>query len=793
MKRDEYTRMEEAFHRARALTSPGERSAFLQALASESKEFARQVARLLDASGDADAYFADLAARSGIPYPSADLHSLPPGRRDFGPYRLLELLGHGGMGTVYRARRADAAFEKEVAIKLLPPGLGTPTLRARFQTERQILARLEHPGISRLLDGGVSEEGTPFLVMEYVEGKPIDIHCRESRLDLDTRLALFLEVCETVEFAHRNLVVHRDLKPSNILVDGEGRARLLDFGIAKVLGSDLGDMVDPDLTRLGGRFLTPSFGSPEQLQGEPVTTGTDVYALGLLLYLLLTDERAYDLSGLTPAEQEEVVCRIDPPPPSRTAAERGHPPWAKRLEGDLDAIVLTALAKEPARRYSQVRELAEDLRRFQSGHPVRARPQTAAYRASRFLRRNRTWAGAATIISLLLVALTGLAVHSARTASAQAELLALERDRAQLEAQKAEQVMDFLVNAFEQANPAGGQGVEVTALEILESGAEQAIRDLSHQPELQAEILAALADIHRRMGVRSQARPLAEQALAILEAQPGAAEADLFDLRLLVARVTDGNLAISRFREILPLAETRFAGDDHTLGTVLASFATSLFWNRDPSEDEEKAETFERAIELLRRAGPGEESELALARTLLTSAYGAGNPLPHDEAVARGEEALAIRRRVLGEGHGLVATTLSDLALFREQVDPLAADTLMRQAVDIHRQWAGESHTTTITLINNLAGIKRDRGDLESAEPLYREALRLRRQYQPEERVPQAYSEYGLGVVLLGLGRPAEAVPLLEAVAATFSESDLRGRAARERLAEAKALLSPGG
>jgi eukaryotic-like serine/threonine-protein kinase len=785
----EHARLEEAFLRARALPEE-ERAAFLDALAADSEELAQQVTRLLDASASADEYFADLAGRCGISYSRGDPSALLSGPRDLGAYRLLEVLGHGGMGTVYRAHRADAAFEKEVAVKLLPPGLGTPALRARFQVERQILARMEHPGISRLLDGGVTEEGTPYFVMEYVDGRPIDVHCRDEGLDLEERLALFLEVCEIVEFAHRNLVVHRDLKPANILVDGDGRVRLLDFGIAKVLASEAGE---PDLTRAGGTFLTPSFGSPEQVRGEAVTTATDVYALGLLLYLLLTDERAYDVSGLTPSEQEHVICRVDPAPPSRADGSQDHPQRARRLEGDLDAIVLTALAKEPDRRYRQVRELAEDLGRFLSGHPVQARPQTAGYRASRFLRRHRTGAGVAATVALLLLALTGTALHSAQTASAQAELLAQERDRAQLETEKAEQVMAFLVNAFEQANPAGGQGVEVTAREILESGADRAIRDLSHQPELQAEILMAIADIHRRMGVRSQARPLAEQALAIQEARPDITEDDLFELRLLVARVTDGDLAVSRFRDLLPLAETRFAEDDLALGTFLASYATSLFWDRDPAEDREKVRTFERAMELLRRAGPGEESELALARTLLTSTYGAGNPITHDEAVARGEEALAIHRRILGEDHGLVATTLSDLALFREVVDPVAADTLMHQAVEIHRRWAGESHTTTISLINNLAGIKRDRGELEAAEPLYREALRLRQQYQPDERVPLAYSEYGLGVVLLGLGRPAEAIPLLEAVDATFSENDLRGRAARERLAEARALLASGG
>ncbi len=776
-------RVEEAFHAARWLPAT-DREAFLERRFPEEPDFVRRVLDLLESADSAESYFQDLAKRVGAPRPSEAVNTAP--NRKLGAYRLLEVIGQGGMGTVYRAHRDDALFEKEVAIKVLPPGLGTPELRGRFHAERQILAGLEHPGISRLIDGGVTEDGVPYLVMELVQGLPIDQYCVEHGLGLDARIDLFLEVCEAVEYAHRNLVVHRDLKPDNILVDEEGRVRLLDFGIAKVMSPDHPGSPLADLTRPGARLMTPAFGSPEQMLGRPVTTTSDVYSLGLLLYLLLTDRRAYTVTGLTAAEREEVVCRRDPPPPSRVMAEAGETRRARKVEGDLDAITLTALAKTPELRYREVSALTADLRWARAGHPIAARPHTTLYRASRFIRRNRTLVGAVSAVATLLVVLTGVAVQSARTTAAQAQLLEVERDRAQAEATRAEQVATFLVHAFEQANPALTDGIEATARDILAAGAERANADLAGQPVLRAEMLATLADIYRRLGVQSQGLPLAEEVVAIRESLPETTRQEYFDARFLRAQLTLGNAGVELLRELLPEIEERFVDDRRGLAAFLTTYAGRLYWSSDP---EEKLETFERAIVLLREEEPDDRSRLALAHALVNSTYGSANFMPYEESVARGYEALELRRQVHGPEHPTVAGTLSDLALYKEGVDPVAADTLMRQAYEIHRATAGESHTTTITILNNLAGIKRDRGDLVEAEPLFREALRLRQTYQPDERIPLAYSEFGLGVVLLGLGRPDEAIPYLEAVAETFSETDPRGRVTRERLAEARAAV----
>ena len=336
-----------------------------------------------------------------------------------GAYRLVRLLGRGGMGTVYLAERADQAFDQRVAVKLLPWALATAEARHRFLLERQTLARLEHPNIAHLLDGGETAEGLPYLVMEYVDGEPIDRFCRHQGLDLAQRLRLFREVCGAVEHAHRNLVVHRDLKPANILVTAGGAVKLLDFGIAKLLPSGDGDAT-LQLTHAGRILLTPLFASPEQVRGEPVTTATDVYALGLLLFRLLVGAHPYRLATTSPVEVARVVCDQPPPRPSiaAAAAEGGLslPALRRRLRGDLDNIVLKALRKEPERRYASVERLSEDVRRHLEELPVRARPDTVAYRAGKFARRHRLGIAAAALVAASLLGGMLATVRQARIA-----------------------------------------------------------------------------------------------------------------------------------------------------------------------------------------------------------------------------------------------------------------------------------------------------------------------------------------------------------------------------------------
>lgn len=372
------------------------------------------------------------------------------GRR-IGSYQIRRELGHGGMGSVYLAERADDAFQKQIAFKLLRPGLASPDLLWRFQQEREILAGLDHPHIARLLDGGTTEEGWPYFVMEYVEGQPIDQYCDAHKLNVTERLKLFRDVCAAVQYAHQNLVVHRDLKPSNILVTEQGTVKLLDFGIAKLLRTQ-GDET-AFLTRTGIHLMTPEYASPEQVKGAPITTATDVYSLGVVLYELLTAHRPYRIRNRLLHEVVRIICEEEPTRPSIVitqvedkADQNGAAPRTpeqvsqvregkpaklrKRLTGDLDTIVLMALRKEPQRRYRSVEQFSEDLRQHLDGKPVLARGDTVLYRARKFVRRHHPGVAAVVIVVLLLMSSVAVISWEARIAH-------LERNRAEREAKEA--------------------------------------------------------------------------------------------------------------------------------------------------------------------------------------------------------------------------------------------------------------------------------------------------------------------------------------------------------------------
>jgi len=368
---------------AEALERPfAERAAYLHEACGDDTQLRLEVESLLLADGDAGDFLNQPVIES----------SNAVGLR-LGPYRMLEVIGQGGMGAVYRAVRDDDEFQQEVAIKLIRRGVNSDYVRSRFLYERQILAFLNHPNIARLLDGGTTEDGLPYFVMEFVEGRAIDDYCQQHQLSLPARLELFLKACAAVEYAHRNLIVHRDLKPSNILITADGTPKLLDFGIAKLLLPDHPQLA-PAQTSILMRALTPDYASPEQIRGEPVSTSTDVYSLGVLLYELLTGKKAHRFETNTPGEIERVVCHVEAVRPSLLN---------KELAGDLDQILLKALEKDAALRYPSVEQFAEDIRRYLSGQPVSARSHTLLYRVGKFVRRRKgvVLAAAAILFTLL--------------------------------------------------------------------------------------------------------------------------------------------------------------------------------------------------------------------------------------------------------------------------------------------------------------------------------------------------------------------------------------------------------
>jgi serine/threonine protein kinase len=534
MPEDPWPRVKELFQAALD-QKPEARAAFLAEACGDDRFLRGEVESLLASHEEASGFL------EGSPLPGAPWE----GRR-VGAYRILGEIGRGGMGTVYRAVRADDAFHKDVALKVVRGGRSAAELVHRFRGERQILARLDHPNIARLLDGGATEEGEPYLVMEYVVGQPIDAFCEERALGTAARITLFRAVCAAVQYAHQNLVVHRDLKPGNILVTGDGVPKLLDFGIAKVLARDLTEAP----TQTAVPALTPDYASPEQVRAEPLTTASDVYSLGVVLYEVLTGHRPYRVRTPVPAEIVRVVCELEPEKPSTivrrarttestTATAQAVPPGpetddprlrrlAGELEGDLDTIVLKALRKEPSRRYASAQELSDDLSRYLEGRPVLARADTFVYRATKFARRHTA---AVTAAGLVLLSLVGGIVATA----AQARIAMAERQRAEKHLLKVRslarsflfEIHDSLLS-LEGSEPAR-ETIVKRALEYLDRLAPEAGPDGALLEELAAgyERVGDLQDLSAERTGREPALLSWRKAEALraarLQAEPGSA------------------------------------------------------------------------------------------------------------------------------------------------------------------------------------------------------------------------------------------------------------------------------
>ena len=474
---ERWQRLEDLFHAMLAM-APAERDAALTAACGDDGELRAEVERLLKADEQATQFVGSAAA--GIQGVAA---TILPADGYIGSYRIVRELGRGGMGTVYLGERADAQFDMRVAIKLIKRGMDSDAVLERFRHERQILAGLEHPNIARLLDGGTSGDGLPYFVMEYVDGLPIDEYCRTHALPIDARLQLFRQVCAAVSYAHQHLVVHRDIKPSNILVTAEGVPKLLDFGIAKLI--EAADNGASNATAVAAQAMTPQYASPEQLRGARITTVSDVYALGVLLYELLAGARPYDVTGKSPEETREIITRSDASKPSTAAARRGDDATAGRLRGDLDAIVLTAMRYDPGERYGSVALLAEDVRRHMEALPVTARGDSWTYRAASFVRRRKVGVAAAAAILVTLVG--GVIATSWQARVASAERARAERRFGDVRRISTSFLFEFhdAIATLPGATPARMLVVS-KALEYLDSLAAEAAGDRELQRELAA-------------------------------------------------------------------------------------------------------------------------------------------------------------------------------------------------------------------------------------------------------------------------------------------------------------------
>ncbi len=737
---------------------PAERPVFLEAVCGGDPVLRQEVERLLAA---------DQAASQFLSSSPGDLLRLVLDDQEeggrLGPYRLLRTIGSGGMGTVYLARREDEHYQRDVAIKVLRSGLATTEALHRFLAERQILAHLEHPNIARLYDGGSTDDGRPYLVMERVEGMPVDQYCDRHRLTIDQRLVLFQKICAAAQYAHQNLLVHRDLKPANILVTPEGEPKLLDFGIAKRLAPETGGALQE--TRTGLRMMTPSHASPEQVRGEAVTTASDVYSLGVILFELLAGRGPYQVTAELPYEIERATCEQEPERPSLALFRPGPPsaeevalarrtrplPLARRLRGDLDNIVLTALRKEPRRRYGSAAQLAEDVERHLQNLPVTARPDTLRYRARKFVRRHRTGVAATAAVVLLVASFIS-------SLAAQGQRLAQERD-------KARYALSFLVDTFKQADPYHTQGERLTAREILNQGAARISRELTGQPDVQAAVMDAIGEVNLGLGRYGEAEPLLKRSLALRRQVFGPASLEVAEslehLAGLRNERSDQAGAESHLREALAIRR-RQDGGDLAVARTLNELGRTLALKGVSPQAAPRIEALHReALTIARRAeGTG---GLTVIETLFALADLQRTQGNYARAETLYQEGLAVERKALGD---------RDPRLWRDQArfaDALIeagklkeAEAVLRQCLEMQRKLLGREHPDVLSTMANLASAIHLQIRYAEAEALEREVLALARSQYGPAHWQVAESLCNLASHLTGQKRRAEAIPLYE-------------------------------
>ncbi|MEM9467814.1 MAG: serine/threonine-protein kinase [Actinomycetota bacterium] len=690
-----------------------------------------------------------------------------------GPYRPVRELGRGGMGVVYLAERNDAQYRQRVAVKLLKRGLETAEFLRRLRQERQILAGLEHPAIPRLLGGGSTDSGQPYLAMEYVDGEPIDRYCDAQRLDVTSRLRLFARVCDAVQYAHSQLIIHRDLKPANLLVTSAGEPKLLDFGIAKILAASPWPHTRAE-TRHGARLLTPAFASPEQLAGEPLSapsstplsTATDVYSLGVVLHLLLFGH----LPGEDGAESIETIAEHRATTPAKLA---------RRLSGDLEVLLHKALQPEAARRYGSVQQFADDLRRHLDDRPITARPDTWTYQASKFVRRHRALVAAAVLIVVSLS--TGLVGTT------------WQAQRARAQQARAEHFLNLLVDASRAADPWSQPGEVVPVDRVLDDWTRQLRTWMEQYPADRAQVLetigrvrlhqgrldeadealaaalddhpehartlAALAEVRFAQGRLREAEELARRALALRltegEERPEVAES-LNDLAAVLEAQGRSDEARALYRQALDLRRRLFGEAHPTTANSLGNLG-ALAFHRGELETAERH--LRRAVETLDQAHGLAHPMVTEHRANLAAVLQELDRLDEAEALLRA--ALDRQLAVLGEDHAQVARSRAGLARVLARSGHMGeAEALLRAAFASQRAAVGERHPLVAELAVPLGDLRFRRGDVEEAETLYRQAATI---WRAADAARPADRRLGLGRLanlLDHLGRPAEAVPL---------------------------------
>jgi eukaryotic-like serine/threonine-protein kinase len=694
-----------ALHEAMALTG-AERAEYLGTLAARDPLLSEEVESLL-AADEAD------SRRFETPAPAL----LDAGRqgntfagRRVGAYRLLTAIGAGGMGEIYRAVRDDDEYRQQVAVKLVRAGPGTSYIGERLRAERQILANLEHPNIARLLDGGTTADGVPYLVMELVDGVPIGDYCERHALGTAARLELFIAVCAAVQYAHRHMVIHRDLKPGNILVTAEGVPKLLDFGIAKILDPDGAIPIPGDLTLAPLKLFTPSYASPEQLKGESVTTATDVYSLGVILRELLAAPAA-------PA----------------------------RLDVDLKNILAMALRPEPERRYATVEQLAQDLRRHLAHLPVSARPDTLGYRFSTFIRRHRVGATAAALVALALIAGLIASLYEARVARA-----ALAR--ATKESRAASEVTAYLESLFDAASPARTGGKPIEARALIDQGQLQIQAQLADEPLLRARMLAATGTLYCKIGQSAPCRSNLERALALVSAQGGGDPVARARLQMQLAGAYNAagraDEAIALLAAARPVFEAQQPLNDADLAAMWYELGQA---RRAKAQPDEEVRALEQARRFQLAAGGGDGIATAATMGALSIAY--ADAERWSDALSLAQSRIALVRRAVGTDDVRYVDAMADFGEVAQGAGRLEeAEPALREATEGYARFYGHASDRTIDTELSLADVFSQRDKLHESIAAFRRAVDDYRAQGTVERSEYMGALGGLSLVLFRSG-----------------------------------------
>jgi hypothetical protein len=756
---------------------PEERMGWLQTLAPQHEQMRPWLLKVLNGSGRIET--ADYLDAPSLPGPELSLFH--PGQR-IGPYVLERELGRGGMGEVWLARRDDGTVNRRIALKLPFAHLPAIALQ-RFARERDILAGLAHPHIARLYDAGTSLESQPFLAMEYVEGAPIVEHCDAQRMGLPQRLELFTQVLEAVQYAHSRLVIHRDIKPSNILVTAANQIALLDFGIAKLIVD--GEAKETELTQYGNRSLTPSYASPEQIAGQPLTTGSDIYSLGVVLCELLSGALPYRTKRESRGALEEAILSVDPVKPSQIASDdtdafnRGVSPvkLRKAIRGDLDTITLKALHKSASARYLTAQAFEEDIRRYLGNQPVLARPESAIYRAGKFLRRNKLAVGATAGMVLALLVGLALALWQARVA--------------RLEAHRAQAVQGFLLDIFrsssmDQKDPEKGR--HTTAQQLLDAGAKQVNDKLKAFPESQELVMDTLAEMYFGMGLSDDAANMRRQRIEVLKSQYGMHDLRVADALLSYAEdlsETAGRGPIlAALNEAGAILEARRDSSSPIYGRLLLALTryyryVSIIKSRDYAD---------KAVVFFRQAGdPGDLGRALRYAGKTRDALGdyEGGLKWHQEAIDNAR----LQHPEFGSWMVVLVAELSDGQKGLLQI--AEAEKTLRTALELGRKFQGANHLQTLQVQLQLGQLLQQTSRRQEARALLQDALDIVTREDNKSasgETPEVMGFYGS--LLLADGRPADAEPYLAADADDLKKNYPGSSPLARRLASQGEMLS---